>query len=147
MITLLYAGLCTLLVLFLAGRVIARRRHQKIGIGDGGDHEMHKRVRAHANAVEYLPLALLLLGGMELNGYPDWVVHVFGATLLVSRVLHAWGLSRSSSASPGRLLGTLLTLLLMVVMSCTAVWGFLQQLGPLDEAPAAEDASGWDSID
>lgn len=125
MITLFYAGLCTLLVLTLAGRVMARRLSHKIGIGDGGDHEMVKRVRAHANAVEYLPLALLLLGGMELNGYPDTVIHGFGLTLLVSRLLHAWGLSRSSSASPGRFVGILFTLVLMVAMSLFAIAGFV----------------------
>lgn len=126
MITLLYAGLCTLLVLALAGRVMARRLSHKIGIGDGGDHELMKRVRAHANAVEYLPLALLLLGGMELNGYPNAVIHGFGVMLVVSRLLHAWGLSRSSSASPGRMFGTLFTLLLMVAMSLFAIAGFVQ---------------------
>lgn len=125
MITLFYAGLCTLLVLFLAVRVIVRRFSQKIGIGDGGDHELAKRVRTHANAIEYLPLALLLLGGMELNGYPDTVIHGFGVTLFVSRLLHAWGLSRSSSASPGRLAGTALTLVLMIVMSLFAIAGFV----------------------
>jgi uncharacterized membrane protein YecN with MAPEG domain len=124
MITLLYAGLCTLLVLVLAIRVIARRLQAKIGIGDGGDHEMQRRVRVHANSVEYLPLALILLGGMELNGYPNAVIHGFGATLLVSRLLHAWGLSRKSGASPGRFIGTLLTLLLMVAMALFAIAGF-----------------------
>lgn len=124
MITLFYAGLCTLLVLFLAGRVMARRVARKIGIGDGGDHEMLKRVRAHANAVEYLPLALLLLGGMELNGYPNGVIHAFGGTLLASRLLHAWGLSRSSGASPGRFTGILLTLLLMACMAVLAIVGY-----------------------
>jgi uncharacterized membrane protein YecN with MAPEG domain len=125
MITMFYAGLCTLLVLVLAIRVISRRLQAKIGIGDGGDHEMQRRVRAHSNAVEYLPLALLLLGGMELNGYPDAVIHAFGATLLVSRVLHAWGLSRKSGASPGRFIGTLVTLLLMIAMSLFAIAGFV----------------------
>ena len=124
MITLLYAGLCTLLVLVLAVRVIALRMRAKIGIGDGGDHEMQRRVRVHANSVEYLPLALILLGGMELNGYPNAVIHGFGATLLVSRLLHAWGLSRKSGASPGRFVGTLLTLLLMVAMALFAIAGF-----------------------
>jgi uncharacterized protein len=140
MITLFYAGLCTLLVLFLAGRVIARRFSHKIGIGDGGDHEMIKRVRTHANAVEYLPLALLLLGGMELNGYPDSVIHGFGITLFVSRLLHAWGLSRSSSASPGRFLGILLTLVLMVAMALFAIAGFVTPYlaGHAEEQDSAE---------
>lgn len=125
MITLLYAALCTLLVLVLAGRVMARRMSHKIGLGDGGDPELARRVRAHANAVEYLPLALLLLGGMELNGYPDTVIHAFGAALLASRALHAWGLSRHSGRSAGRLYGTALTLLLMVSMSVLAIIGYL----------------------
>ncbi len=124
MITLLYAGLCTLLVLVLAFRVIARRLQAKIGIGDGGDAILQRRVRVHANAVEYLPLALILLGGMELNGYPNAVIHGFGAALLLSRVLHAWGLSRVSGTSPGRFLGTLLTLLLMIAMALFAIAGF-----------------------
>ena len=142
MITLLYAGLCTLLVLFLAGRVIARRFSHKIGIGDGGDHELIKRVRVHANAVEYLPLALLLLGGMELNGYPNAIIHGFGITLLISRVLHAWGLSRSSGVSPGRFAGVVLTLLLMVAMCVFAIVGYFQPLMGLDAG--AYETPGYD---
>ena len=78
MITMLYAGLCVLLVVFLGARVAAWRFRHKIGLGDGGDKELIKRVRAHANATEYLPLALLLLGGMELNGqaYDGLWLHV-----------------------------------------------------------------------
>lgn len=143
MITLLYAGLCTLLVLFLAGRVIAGRRAMKIGIGDGGHHELQRRIRVHANAIEYLPLALLLLGGMELNGYPDAVIHAFGATLLVSRFLHAWGLSRHSGVSQGRFFGTLFTLLLMVAMALLAVGGYFQQR--LSGQPSSYEAGqGYD---
>ena len=125
MITLFYAGLCTLLVLFLAGRVMSRRMQAKIGLGDGGDGDLARRIRAHANAIEYLPLALLLLGGMELNGYPDAAIHAFGATLLVSRVLHGWGLSRSSGKSVGRFAGTALTLVLMLAMALFAIAGYV----------------------
>lgn len=127
MVTLLYAALCTLLILVLAGRVMAARMKYRVGLGDGGNTELNRRVRAHANAVEYVPLALLLLGGMELNGYPDWLIHVFGGTLLFSRVLHAWGLHVSAGTSPGRFAGTLLTLLLMIVMALFAIAGFIQQ--------------------
>ncbi|MDY0022319.1 MAPEG family protein [Arenimonas caeni] len=127
MITLLYAALCTLLILALAGRVMAARMKYRVGLGDGGNTELNRRVRAHANAVEYVPLALLLLGGMELNGYPDWLIHVFGSLLLLSRVLHAWGLHKTAGTSPGRFLGTLVTLLLMIVMAAFAILGFVQQ--------------------
>ena len=127
MITLLYAALCTLLVLALAGRVVAYRLTHKVGLGDGGHADLQRRIRAHANAVEYLPLALLLLGGMELNGVDDAVIHGFGITLFVSRLLHAWGLSRHAGTSIGRFAGTGLTLLLMVAMAVFAIAGFIQQ--------------------
>ena len=125
MITLFYAGLCTILVVFLAIRVVQWRFRHKIGMGDGGDRQLLMRMRAHANAVEYMPLALILLGGMELNGYDDRIIHGFGATLLVSRVAHAWGVSHSSGTSRGRFLGTLFTFLLLLAMAGFAIVGFL----------------------
>ena len=126
MITMLYAGLCTILVVVLGLRVVLFRFRHRIGIGDGGDATLQRRVRVHANAIENLPLALLLLGGMELNGYPQQLVHGFGATLFISRVAHAWGLSHSSGTSKGRFLGTLFTWLLMLAMAAFAIAGFVQ---------------------
>lgn len=125
MITLLYTALLTLLVLALAGRVIAARMKYKVGLGDGGQAVLNQRVRAHANAVEYVPLSLLLLGGIELTGYPDPLVHALGIGLVVARLLHAWGLAISENRSTGRFWGTLLTLLLMLGMCILAIVGFL----------------------
>ena len=127
MITMLYAGLCTLLVIALALRVVVWRRRHKIGIGDGGNHDLQRCVRAHANAVENMPLALILLGGMELNGYDATMVHGFGAVLFLSRLAHAVALSRSSGASFGRFFGSLFTWLLMVTMAVVAIAGYFLQ--------------------
>lgn len=127
MVTLLYAGLCTLLVVFLAVRVAQWRLRHKIGLGDGGDRQLLMRVRAHANAVENMPLALILLGGMELNGYNQNWIHGFGSVLLISRMAHAWGLSHSSGGSRGRLMGSLFTWLLMVAMALFAIGGYAAQ--------------------
>jgi uncharacterized membrane protein YecN with MAPEG domain len=127
MITLLYAGLCALLVLILAMRVAYWRFKHKIGLGDGGDKELLKRVRAHGNAVEYLPLSLILLGGMELNGYPNNLIHGFGAALFVSRVAHAWGVSRSSGSSIGRISGMVVTWGIMLAMAGFAIVGYIMQ--------------------
>ena len=127
MITMLYAGLCTILVVILGLRVVRFRFRHKIGLGDGGNPDLQRRVRVHANAIENLPLALLLLGGMELNGYSPSLVHGFGATLFVSRAAHAWGLSHSSGTSRGRFLGSLFTWMLMLAMALFAIGGFVQQ--------------------
>lgn len=123
-ITGLYAALAALLVVFLAARVIARRISSGVGVGDGGDNDLIRRVRVHANAVETLPIGLLLLLLVELNQTQPIVVHVFGIALILGRVLHAWGLSRHSGSSPGRAIGMALTLLAMLLMALLLIWQF-----------------------
>lgn len=86
--TSLYAGLLGLWVLFLTARVILYRRSAKISLGDGASPEMSLRVRCHGNAVETVPLALILLALTEVSGAPGWVVHGLGLMLLTGRLLH-----------------------------------------------------------
>ncbi|MDX2300504.1 MAG: MAPEG family protein, partial [Xanthomonadaceae bacterium] len=95
----IYVALSALLVLALAFRVISLRRSRKIGLGDGGDTAMACAIRAHANALENLPLALLLLVLFEMGGASALAVHAYGGTLLVARVWHCVGLSGSPGIS------------------------------------------------
>jgi uncharacterized protein len=118
-ITSLYAALSIIFLLVLGSRVVQRRRAAHIGLGDGGDAELQRRIRAHANAIENLPLALLGLLLLELGGLQGWALHALGAAMLVSRVLHAAGLSKRSGVSFGRfwgMLGTWLVLLAIAVL-------------------------------
>lgn len=126
MTTLFYAGLCVLLLMYLAWRVVQLRRLHKIGIGDGGNADLLQRIRVHANAVEYMPMLFLLLGGMELNGYPQWLIHAFGAAIFLSRCAHAWGLSHQKGVSKGRMSGMLVTFLLMLSMALISIYGYVQ---------------------
>lgn len=121
-VTGIYAALATLIVLALAARISMRRHGQHIGIGDGGDRDLFRRIRAHANALENLPLALLLLLLLELNQTrPAWL-HAFGIALIAGRILHAIGLSGSEGYSAGRFIGTALTWLAMLVMALLLLW-------------------------
>ena len=126
LITGLYAGLSLLLVLVLAWRVVAVRRTTRTGLGAGGSTALEQRIRAHGNAVEYLPMGLLGLLLLELSGHAGAWLHALGAMLLVGRVLHAWGLSTSAGTSHGRFLGTLLTWLVLLVMALLLVWRFFR---------------------
>ena len=120
-VTLLIAGLHGLLLLVLASRIVAVRRGRRIGLGDGGDPALLRRIRAHANFVEYVPFALVLLGLLELGGFDRRGVAVLGGVLLVARVLHAIGLSRSGGVSFGRFWGTLLTWCVILAASILAI--------------------------
>jgi uncharacterized protein len=60
-----YAGIFALMYFFLTMRVARRRGQMRIPLGSGGDAELERRIRAHGNFIEYVPLALILLGFME----------------------------------------------------------------------------------
>ncbi|MCZ8167156.1 MAPEG family protein [Silanimonas sp.] len=124
MITGLYAALCALLILALSFRIVGLRRRLKVGIGDGGDAGLARAIRAQANAVEYVPLMLVMLLVAENNGAGVVFVHVCGAGLVLARVLHAVGLSGSAGTSFGRFWGTLGTWILLLVLSGQLLWGY-----------------------
>jgi uncharacterized membrane protein YecN with MAPEG domain len=76
---------------------------------------MQKRIRVHANFVEYAPLGLVLLLLAELQGTPNFVLHGLGLSLLLGRVLHAFGLGATPQNVPFRQIGMVLTFLMLVV--------------------------------
>lgn len=117
LVTALYGALIALLAVVTALSVIKIRRREKIGLGDGGNDELTRAMRVHANLLEYAPISLLLLLFLELNQADTLLLHVCGSVLVVSRVLHVWGFSRKSNASFGRVYGTLATMLNIVVMA------------------------------
>ncbi len=89
--------------------VSAHRRSALVGIGHGGNEQLQRVVRAHANFAENVPFALVLLLLYELTGGTPWVLHTMGTTLLAGRLAHAWGLSRDSGLSFGRTSGVVAT--------------------------------------
>ena len=115
-VTALWAAILGLLSLALAGQVVRARASEKVIFGDGASVLLQQRIRVHGNFVEYVPLALLFLFLVELNGaWPLWVLHGLGGSLALGRLLHAFGLSTSTGTTPGRFLGTVLTWLVMLV--------------------------------
>jgi uncharacterized membrane protein YecN with MAPEG domain len=120
-VTLIVAGLHGLLLLALLQPIVRLRRGLKIGLGDGGDPELLRRIRVHANFVEYVPMLLVLLGLLELGGLDRRIVAVLGAAVFAGRLLHAWGLGANAGYSTGRFWGTALTWLVLLAGSIAAI--------------------------
>ncbi len=115
-VTIVTAGLLALLLLFLSAYVIAGRVKFKVDAGDGGNAALRQRIRAQANFVEYVPLALILLLLVEKESIgPRWLAVAMGATLVVARLWHAQGLLSKEGVSSGRFMGTNLTGLVLLV--------------------------------
>ena len=93
-ITLTIAGAAAILHVWLSLRVSRLRRPLKIGVGDGGNEVLMRRIRAHGNFAENVPLFLILLGLIEFaTGGDFWL---WGAAILfiIARLLHVFGMDR-----------------------------------------------------
>lgn len=92
MITALYASLHMLLLMWLTVHVIKQRRRGKIAYADGGDKMLQIARSAHGNAVETIPIALILMIILELNNGNVYLIHLGGLVLLIGRILHGTGI-------------------------------------------------------
>jgi len=120
-ITAIYAGLNGIILLVLAIRVARQRGISKAGLGTGGDAALERTIRIHGNAVESIPIVLILLGLAEACGSRPPMLHGIGIALTLGRLFHIWGLTRSSGASFGRVAGMSLTWLALAVGAIRAL--------------------------
>ena len=124
-ITLIIAAALGLLNVWLGARVLRMRVSRKVSLGYGEVPGMEGRCRAHANFNEYVPMALILMGLVEMNvGASRWLWGI-GALLVVARVVHPFGMDRSAP-NPYRAVGAILTfatLLLLVGWAIAISYG------------------------
>ena len=112
-ITLTITGAAAILLIWLAGRVSRLRRQFKISLGDGGNEAMLRRIRAHANYAENMPIVLILLGLLELAGGDKRILWAAGIAFILARILHAFGMDRPSP-SRLRLIGMVASTLVLL---------------------------------
>ena len=95
-VTLSTAAAAAVLNIWLSARVIAARRPLKIGVGDGGSDAVLRRMRAHANFAENMPLILILLAAIELGGGNPSILWAIGAAFVLARISHGLGMDAGS---------------------------------------------------
>jgi uncharacterized membrane protein YecN with MAPEG domain len=95
------------------------RGRMKVSVGDGGSKELLLAMRRHANFVEYVPLAVIMIALLEINGVGARAIHVLGAVLVLARLSHAFGIKADSMTTPGRMVGAVGT---MLVTAVSSVW-------------------------
>lgn len=126
-VTTLIACILAALLIRLSFRVIRLRRHHKVGLGSGGVDDLERAIRAQANFTEYVPIALILIACLELNGAPLWLIAILGITLIAGRVTHAKGINQPPPHFSNRVIGmkfTITTLIMLVVFNL--VWLLMQ---------------------
>ena len=127
-ITTAYTSILALLMVALAVRVVQLRYRTRIALETENNDALQRAFRLHANAVEYIPMALLLMLMFELNNGAAWVLHAAGIILCVARLLHIQGIMQSRGVSLGRTLGTAGTWGTIISLSASNSWMLLRHL-------------------
>lgn len=86
----IYTALNMAILLWIAAETGRLRGKYKVFIGDGGVKHLIRIIRGHANAIENMPVFLIMLLVAALLGMPVLAVHVLGLVFTVGRASHAW---------------------------------------------------------
>lgn len=123
-VTLTTASILALIAVVLAVRVVIGRFKHRVAHGDGANKDMSVLIRTHANFVEYVPLALILMGILEMSKVNRLALAILAVLLVIFRVFHVIGMPmrapnffRASGAG-----GT------MLILSVLAIWGLVLAL-------------------
>ena len=120
-VTALYTGLHGLLAVVLANFVL----YVRLRPGKVPEWQPEAALRVQANFIENVPVALLLLLVLEIQGTSAAILHGFGTSLFVLRLLHAWGLGTNEGANYPRLIGAQGTFVVIAAMSIGCIGSVL----------------------
>ena len=126
MTSVIYASIGAFIIVWLSLHVIKIRTAKNIILGDGEDNELITAIAAQMNAVEYIPIALLLLFALEYNNAHLILVHILGITLIAGRIIHAKGLL--SSVLKLRVLGMQITIWTIIALAVINILYLLYEL-------------------
>ncbi len=123
-VTIFTSGILGILCVVLSVLVTVARARTKVMIGDGtsqaGAESLLVAVRVQGNFIEYVPIALILLGGIEYAGAAKHLCEAFAALLVLSRLMHAYGMHRPAP-NVFRAGGMMITWLVILGLSVEAL--------------------------
>lgn len=115
-VTVTFIAILALIQIPLTFFVGFQRLQRKIYLQDGGDEDMIKRIRGHANFTETVPITLLAMAGAEYAGVSPTLLWAGGTGLVIGRLAHYYTI-RTSVTGNLRALGMILTFLAMAGFS------------------------------
>lgn len=124
-ITLIAASLMTLWKMVLTINVGKYRIKSKTTLGDGGNPDLLRAIRAHGNFIEFTPMLLIILGLLEYSRANQTLLLALAIMIVVGRILHGLGLGYPGlfpkDVNRFRMIGTLLSVLALLVGGITGL--------------------------
>ena len=116
-VTTILASLLATVFLVLSLRVIRLRREHKVALGDGGNEQLGRAIRGHANWAEYAPIGILLVLIAELQSVNVIVLAVLAAAFALGRAFHAYAFGFTSGSMFLRVRGMQLTFFTILILA------------------------------
>lgn len=117
-------GVLGLIFMMLTVNVQRQRITTNTHLGDGsggtGTEALLVAVRSHANFAEYVPLSLLLIGGIAYAGVNRYLMLGLCVALVAGRIMHPFGM-RLPAPNPLRAGGIILNWVVILIASFTAI--------------------------
>ena len=118
-VTTVMAGFLAILMVPLSLQISIKRVNMGgVVFGDANDDNLRRKIRAHGNFIEYAPMGLIVLALLEYNIGANIYIWALGVLLVLSRVLHAFGMLYGSTPTP-RALAMLISHFFFIT---TGVW-------------------------
>lgn len=124
----IYAGLLSLIFIWLGLEVGNIRRRDNVSIGDGGNIALIRRMRGQLNFVESVPLIIILAIIMAVMGTPYWLFHVGGVALVFARIFHGLYFTRDEAPYWQRAVGAVVTLGILAICAVSLIGHGLYRL-------------------
>lgn len=121
--TALYIAAAIGLIVKLGLNVVKLRHKHQVSLGSQSHDDLEKAIRTHANATEYLPLALVGLAVAEYGGIHWFLIHAVGLALMLGRYWHYKGMT--VPILPLRVRGMYFTYYPLLAIAVLNVWTFL----------------------
>jgi uncharacterized membrane protein YecN with MAPEG domain len=87
-----------------------------------GDEKLVRAIRAHGNASEYMPLAMIMLLLLALMSAPLALLHSLGAGFTLGRIAQAFGMSLEKHPNAIRFTGNLFTGIFYLIASVACLY-------------------------
>ena len=118
--TTLCLGAAALVINIWLSMRIGKLRHAKgVSVGDGGDDQIFRRMRAQLNFIEQVPLTLIAVAVVELAGKGGMWLAPAGAVFMLGRIAH--GIGMDGTFKPGRPIGMATGMLFQLALIVVSV--------------------------
>jgi uncharacterized membrane protein YecN with MAPEG domain len=126
-ITAFIASVLTFFYIWPSLRISQMRKIHRISLDEGAVHALEKSIQGNGNFADHVPLSLVLMGLLEINGAPNVLVWVLGCILVLGQYFHAMGMRHPTEGGSDRVIGMKYTFFALALLALSnTVWvGYL----------------------